>query len=239
VKGETSVASGRRGGREESMLGKRSRPVQKTPSKLHLMPDYPSDSSPTRDWPEDKHKFFNAPSIFTGFNPKGSSDSEGAKSPTSPLDIKTFSGVGIAHWPEKQIRSPRSGLDGSQCGSPRPWEKRDSEGIGLGILAALHSNSNNNCEANGGAISSSRGPLLGSQLKILVGSQLSSPQMKKQSETILIGSPVDLQNPPLRLEWSIQRSYTCVTSGPKSSTKHIYTHCGMESEMCNILFKTT
>lgn len=269
------------------MLGKRSRPVQKTPSKLHLMPDYSCDSSPTRDWPEDKHKFFNAPRIFTGFNPKGTSDSEGAKSPTSPLDFKTFSGVGISHWHEKQVRSPKSGLDGSQCGSPRPWEKRDSEGIGLGILAALHSNSNNNSEANGGAISSSRGPLLGSQLKILVGSnqslfsahnllgspkahiqsprvhvssphahlyspqaqmsplhallkspynhsnspntQLSSP--KKRSEPIPIGSPHGFAKPTSQNGMEHSESYTCVTShGPKSSTKHIYTHCGMESE---------
>lgn len=280
------MASGRRVRRKERMLGKRSRPVQKTPSKFHLMPDYPSDSSPTRDCPEDRHKFFNAPTIFIGFNPKGSSDSEGANSPTSPLDIKTFSGVGISHWHEKQVRSPRSGFDGSQCGSPRPWDKRDSEGIGLGILAALHNNSNNNSETNGGAISSSRGPLLGSQLKILVGSnqalfsahnrlgspkaqtqsprahvssphahlysqtqmsslhahlkspykhsdspnaQLSSPQ--KQSEPISIGSPYGFAKPTSQTGMEHSESYTCVTShGPESNTKHIYTHCGMESE---------
>lgn len=56
-------------------LVKGSRPVQKTPIKFHLMPDFTSDSSSPRGWPEDKHKFFIAPSIFIGFNLKGSSDS--------------------------------------------------------------------------------------------------------------------------------------------------------------------
>ncbi|KAH9289029.1 hypothetical protein KI387_033146 [Taxus chinensis] len=152
------------------MLGKRSRPVQKTPSKLHLNPDYPSDSA---DHSEEKSsRFFNTPRIFIGFtSPKGASDLEGVRSPTSPLDIKTFSGVGISYWYEKQVRSPRSGLEGLQCVSPRPWEKRDSEGIGLGIVAALHSSSSNSEVNNGGTtLNSSRGLLLGSQLKIVAGS---------------------------------------------------------------------
>jgi len=147
------------------MLDKSSRPVQKTPSKLRLMPDYTSDSSPTADRPEDKHKFFNALCIFIGFNPKGSSDSEGAKSPTSPLDIKTFSRVGNTHWHEKRLEP-----------------------------------------------------------------QLSTP--KKQSETIMIGSPHRFANPISETGMEHSESYTCVTSHrPKSGTKHRHTHCGMESEI--------
>jgi hypothetical protein len=131
---------------------------------LHLMPDYPSDPSPTRDWPGDKHKFCNAPGIFIGFNPKGSSHSEGDNSPTSPLDIKTFCGFGIAHWDENSLDS-----------------------------------------------------------------KLISP--KQQNETIPIGSPHVFTNSTSQTGMEHSESYTCVTShGPKSSTKHIYTNCGVECE---------
>ena len=84
----------------------------------HLQPDYPSDSSPTRDWPDDKQKFCNASWIFIGFNPKGSSDSEEAKSPTSPLDIKIFSGVGITQ--ENRLDTP---LDSTKQQSEAIWNR--------------------------------------------------------------------------------------------------------------------
>ena len=130
---------------------------------LHLQPDYPSDSSPTRDWPDDKQKFCNAPWIFIGFNPKGSSDSEVAKSPTSPLDIKIFSGVGITQ------------------------ENR-------------------------------------------LDTQLDST--KQQSEAIWNRSPHGLTKSTSQSAMEHSESYTCVTShGPKSGTKHIYTHCGLEGEI--------
>jgi len=111
-----------------------------------------------RDWPD-------APSIFIDFNPKGSSDSEGVKSPTSPLDIKTFSGVGITDW---------------------------------------HQNS--------------------------LDPNLISPQ--QQRETIAIGSPHGFtKSNSQKSGMENSESYTCVTSyGPKSSTKYVYTHCGMKCE---------
>ena len=138
----------------------------------HLQPDYPSDSSPTRDWPDDKQKFCNAPWIFIGFNPKGSSDSEEAKSPTSPLDINTFS------------------------------EVESSDG---------HENS--------------------------LDSQLSSPN--GQSETIPIGSRDGFANPTFHIGMEHSESYTCVIShGPLSTTKHIYTHCGMKHEAVQYPVKT-
>lgn len=124
---------------------------------LNRMPNHPSDSSPSRDWPKYKVNFWNVPRICIGFNLKGSSDYEGAKSPTSPLDIKTFSGVGITH------------------------------------------------------------------------SRLSSP--RQQRVTIPIGSPHGFAKPTSQTGMEHSESYTCVTShGPKSITKHIYTHSGMESE---------
>eukprot|EP00253_Pinus_taeda_P030033 PITA_30033 len=85
--------------------------------------DYLSDSSRTRDCPEDKHKFCNGPGIFTGFSAKGSSDSDWAKSPTSPLDIKTFSGIGITDSHENgldlQSSSPKQHSETILIGSPR------------------------------------------------------------------------------------------------------------------------
>jgi hypothetical protein len=96
-----------------------------------MMPDYPFDSSPTRDCPDDKHKFCNAPRIFIGFNPNGSSDSEGAKSPTSPLDIKTFCGIGITRWYENsldsQLSSPKHQSETIPIGSPHGFTKSTSQ----------------------------------------------------------------------------------------------------------------
>ena len=124
---------------------------------LNRMPDHPSDSSPSRDRPKYTVKFCNVPRICIGFTLKGSPASEGAKSPTSPLDIKTFSGVGITH------------------------------------------------------------------------SRLSSP--KQERVTIPVGSPHGFANPTSQTGMEHSERYTCVTSnGPKSSTKHIYSHCGIKCE---------
>jgi len=58
---------------------------------------------------------------------------------------------------------------------------------------------------------------------------LSSPW--KKNETILIGCPFVFAKPTYQTGMEHSESYTCVTyHGPKSSTKHIYTHCGMERE---------
>eukprot|EP00253_Pinus_taeda_P006293 PITA_06293 len=88
----------------------------------YVTPDYISDSSRTRDCPEDNHKFCNDPGIFTGFRAKGSSDSNGAKSPTSPLDVKTFSGIGITDFHENgldvQSSSPKQHSETISIGSP-------------------------------------------------------------------------------------------------------------------------
>ncbi|GLJ33724.1 hypothetical protein SUGI_0677920 [Cryptomeria japonica] len=207
------------------MLGKRSRPVQKTPSKLHLNPDYPSDSS---DHSEDKPKFFNTPRVLIGFSSqKGALDSEAVRSPTSPLDIKTFSGVGISYWFEKQVRSPRSGLEGLQCVSPRPWEKRDSEGVGLGIVAALHNSSSNNEVNNGGpgpALTNSRGLLLGSQLKIVIGSNQNVAHKQLASPKAQIISPrphLNSVHAPLKLSNTQSNSSNPLSSFPLKQTDPI------------------
>jgi len=93
----------------------------------YVTPDYPADSSRTSDCPEDKHRFCNASGIFIGFNAKGSSDSEGTKSPTSPLDIETFSGIGITDLHENGFdfpsSSPKQHSETIPIGSPHGFTK--------------------------------------------------------------------------------------------------------------------
>jgi len=93
----------------------------------YVTPDYLSDSSRTRDCTEDNHKFCNDPGIFTGFSAKGSSDSDGAKSPTSPLDIKTFSAIGITDFHENGLdfesSSPEQHNETIPIGSPHGFTK--------------------------------------------------------------------------------------------------------------------
>eukprot|EP00252_Welwitschia_mirabilis_P002836 TRINITY_DN1283_c0_g1_i2.p1 TRINITY_DN1283_c0_g1~~TRINITY_DN1283_c0_g1_i2.p1 ORF type:complete len:303 (-),score=33.44 TRINITY_DN1283_c0_g1_i2:581-1489(-) len=225
------------------MLGKRSRAVQKIPSNSTLKPDQPSDSPAVVDLPERKPAFFNTPKIFIGFNAKTPSDAEGIRSPTSPLDIKTFSGVGITHWHEKQLRSPRAGLESVQCGCPRAWERRDSEGIGLGIVAAL--NTNNESNGNSGVLTNSRGAIHGSKLKVLVGSnqvifsinsQISSPRAQVSSPTPVnskLGSSSDAQtcpqakrNEPIKIDSSYEFAEPCISDGLEHSESYtcVITH---------------
>ena len=134
------------------MLGKRSRPNKRTESKS-LMSDNPSDRLDTRNRPTNKSSaFYQNSRLLIGLNSKigVGLPEDGLKSPTSPLDIKSFSG--LQFWQEnKQPRSPRPALEGLQYG-PKGWEKRDSEGIGLGIVAALHnSNDNSSCPSPKGS----------------------------------------------------------------------------------------
>eukprot|EP00252_Welwitschia_mirabilis_P017233 TRINITY_DN3820_c0_g2_i1.p1 TRINITY_DN3820_c0_g2~~TRINITY_DN3820_c0_g2_i1.p1 ORF type:complete len:346 (+),score=56.86 TRINITY_DN3820_c0_g2_i1:1332-2369(+) len=233
------------------MLGKRSRPLQKIPSSSAETPHPACEASIVADLAESKACFFNTPKIFIAFSTNTPSDLEGAKSPTSPLDIKTFAGVGSSYWHEKQLRSPKAALDSMQCGSPRPWQKKDSEGIGLGIVAALHCNNETNATADGA--------VHGSKLKVLVGSNqaIFSPQ----NQIVSPRSPANLKLPyalptsltnarpcsPIKSTQPIRNdsfshgfaepsdsdgmehseSYTCVIKhGPNSSTKHIYTSGG-------------
>eukprot|EP00252_Welwitschia_mirabilis_P019069 TRINITY_DN4322_c0_g1_i1.p1 TRINITY_DN4322_c0_g1~~TRINITY_DN4322_c0_g1_i1.p1 ORF type:complete len:270 (-),score=25.61 TRINITY_DN4322_c0_g1_i1:967-1776(-) len=61
------------------MLGKRSRPVQRTQNKSHFIQNGPPPSG-----------FFNAPRVFIGFAPKIAAEAsgDGSRSPTSPLDTR-------------------------------------------------------------------------------------------------------------------------------------------------------
>eukprot|EP00253_Pinus_taeda_P029016 PITA_29016 len=119
----------------------------------YVAPDYISDSSRTRDYPEDNHKFCNDPGIFTGFSAKGSSDSDGAKSPTSLLDIKTFSGIGITDFHENDLDiqsiSPKKHSDTIPIGSPHGFTKSHTCVISCGSNSStnnLYTRTGTECE---------------------------------------------------------------------------------------------
>ncbi|XP_065851544.1 FCS-Like Zinc finger 11-like isoform X2 [Euphorbia lathyris] len=70
------------------------------------------------------NSFFNAPGLFVGLSPKGISDCDSVRSPTSPLDFRLFSNLGNSY------RSQRSTL----YGQGKSW---DSSKVGLSILNSL------------------------------------------------------------------------------------------------------
>ncbi|XP_042496156.1 FCS-Like Zinc finger 10-like isoform X2 [Macadamia integrifolia] len=138
------------------MLRKRSRSIQKEQYKGHLMSDSASD---TRDVMEQKLKsgsFFTVPGLFIGFNTKGLSDSDSARSPTSPLDYKVFANL------SNPFRSPRASPDGAQ----KSW---DCSKVGLGIVDSLKDE----------VKQSNKGFKTSESKSILFGSQFRNPSSPK------------------------------------------------------------
>jgi len=208
------------------MLGKRSRPIQNTQSKFRLMySNNNQDSSSCKPsifflFPGFTSTTANNNNKFAGFE-----ESDGSRSPTSPLDSKKF----IDNCYSKQPRSPRG------C-----WEKP-----GLGILAALHGDSktavlspknssvktfaggleNRNAQLSCGSESKQSQPMpirgIGLEKR---NAQLSCDSESKQSQPIPIrGSrpPASGEERESAMEYS--ESYTCVTShGPRPVIKQIY-----------------
>ncbi|KAK8641805.1 hypothetical protein V6N13_011178 [Hibiscus sabdariffa] len=70
---------------------------------------------------------FNIPGFLVGFSPKGPSDYDSVRSPTSPLDLRVFANFSNPFG----VRSPRSP---SQSGCQKKW---DCNKIGLGIVNLL------------------------------------------------------------------------------------------------------
>ncbi|XP_010254160.1 PREDICTED: uncharacterized protein LOC104595233 isoform X1 [Nelumbo nucifera] len=170
-------------GAEVIMLRKRSRSLQKDQYKGHLMPDCASESGFQSDVSEQKHKgssFFRVPDLFVGFCSKGLSDSESARSPTSPLDYRVFSNIG------NPFRSPRSCLDGRQ----KSW---GCSKVGLSIVDSL----NDESKPSGKVFQSSesRNILFGSQLKV----SIPSPQSHLNGSPDSFASPRSLPKSLLTL----------------------------------------
>eukprot|EP00249_Psilotum_nudum_P021590 c28165_g1_i1 orf=534-1493(+) len=113
------------------MLGKRPRALQRTASKMLLIPDENLPSSPAaEEKPKVSTPAFGVARQVIGFNPVNK-DIDAVGSPRSVL-INVGSGCSQTRSP----RSPRSGLEGL-ISTPRPWEKKGSDGVGLGIVGAL------------------------------------------------------------------------------------------------------
>ncbi|OAE32918.1 hypothetical protein AXG93_399s1270 [Marchantia polymorpha subsp. ruderalis] len=87
------------------------------------------DCSPLPEQPKEKQKSANIGSAIACPAPTASPPRQQVKSPTGSTG------------------SPRSGL-GDLLASSRPWERRDAEGVGLGIVAALGSAAQEDCGAN-------------------------------------------------------------------------------------------
>ncbi|XP_068649336.1 FCS-Like Zinc finger 8-like [Aristolochia californica] len=136
------------------MLRKRSRAVHKDQSRSDLMPDSTPDSSFSSNASTPKNKntaFFRVPGLFVAFGSKVLSDSDSARSPTSPLDFKGFSN------PINPLGSLRVAPNGPQ----KSW---DCNRVGLSILDSL-SDETKSCGRVFG-VSESRNILFGSQMKI-------------------------------------------------------------------------
>ncbi|XP_002516598.3 FCS-Like Zinc finger 10 [Ricinus communis] len=111
------------------MLRKRTRSLQKDQQMGPLtMSDSGSQFNSQSDCLGYNHKrtsFFNVPGLFVGLSPKGMSDCDSVRSPTSPLDLRLFSNLGNSSY-----RSPRS----SQNGHQKSW---DCSKVGLSIVNSL------------------------------------------------------------------------------------------------------
>ncbi|PIN09663.1 hypothetical protein CDL12_17762 [Handroanthus impetiginosus] len=108
------------------MLRKRTRSHQKDQHVNNLMHDAISESYFYSDMLTQKHKnnsFLSVPGLFVGFNPR-SSESDSARSPTSPLDFRIFSSFG------NPFRCQRSQNEGYQ----KSWDRNK---VGLSIIDSL------------------------------------------------------------------------------------------------------
>lgn len=114
------------------MLRKRTRSLEKDQQMGPLtMSDSMSDSgsesltqSDCLGYNHKTHSFFGVPGLFVGLAPKGLSDCDSVRSPTSPLDFRMFSNLGNPNW------SPRSSHNGHQ----KSW---DCSKVGLSIVNSL------------------------------------------------------------------------------------------------------
>lgn len=98
----------------ETMLKKRSRSIQKDQQMGPITLDGERQKTNT---------FFNVPGLFVGLTPKGVSDCDSVRSPTSPLDFKLFSNLGSS------LSFPKSSHEG--LGHQKYW---DCHKVGLGSI---------------------------------------------------------------------------------------------------------
>ncbi|ONK74331.1 uncharacterized protein A4U43_C03F5140 [Asparagus officinalis] len=215
------------------MLKKSSRPA--VSSKQGLMADPFSLPSPTGNCskPPSSPLFPLSPRLFVGFVPKGFSDIDAAKSPTSILETKPFTPTSNPFFSDKKPRKPL--VESTQ------EAKLHHQPVGLGIVDALKKPSKPDA----------RMVLFGSQLKIQIPAKspnglvepLQSPiefGVKNKEAQLAMFSPMQRANStePNNLasgcisasEMEMSEDYTCVIAhGPNPRTVHIYDNCVVES----------
>ncbi|GAB2275611.1 hypothetical protein Dimus_010368 [Dionaea muscipula] len=141
-----------------TMLRKRTRSTQKEQQMGQLTSDAGSDGCLQSGVAGQKQKttsFFNVPGLFIGLAPKGVSDCDSVRSPTSPLDFKLFSNL------SSSVRSPRCSYEGHQ----KSW---DCNKVGLGIVDSLDDDDDGGRKLCGKIVGSisTKSILLGSQIRI-------------------------------------------------------------------------
>lgn len=140
------------------MLKKRSRSIPKDQQMGQITSDGGSETNLQSDVLGQRQKtnsFFNVPGLFVGLTPRGASDCDSVRSPTSPLDFKLFCNLGCS------FRFPKS----SQEGTHKCWECHK---VGLGsIVDSLddHDEINQPVKDKVMASSNSKIILFGSQIR--------------------------------------------------------------------------
>ncbi|WOL08137.1 hypothetical protein Cni_G16889 [Canna indica] len=147
------------------MLRAMNKVQQKDQSKGQPSSDSSSDSCFPSNGLMQKAKnpsLFSVPRLFVGFSTKGLPDSDSVRSPTSPLDYKSFSNLSNSF-----LGSPRSG-SANLDGKPRCW---DCSRVGLSLVDTL-SDETKPCGGKFVGFSGSRNILLAPQMR----SNISSPK---------------------------------------------------------------
>ncbi|KAL9250449.1 FCS-Like Zinc finger 10-like protein [Drosera capensis] len=133
--------------------------------------------------------FFNVPGLLIGLTPKGVSDCDSVRSPTSPLDFKLFSNLGSA------FRSPRCSHEGHQ----KSW---DCSKVGLGIVDSLHDDDDGKVFGNVVRSTNSKSIVFGPQIRTKNPNSLtqfcSSPTPKSLPKNCAIFPYTQLKSPRLQ-----------------------------------------
>jgi hypothetical protein len=173
-----------------------------------------AESSPVPETPTEsiarKMGFFRVPDLLVKLSTKCLIELDAVRSPTSPLDLKFFTGLGT--------KSPRSSSDGSQ-----------SQKVGLGLVDSLSDESPTPL--------GSRKVLLGSELRITDNltrnSSSTAPVQAGEAEQKDDTMSDGLNGSIMSLDDIVNsEDYTCVVSrGPNPRTTHIFGDRVLEFEV--------
>ncbi|KAJ3684813.1 hypothetical protein LUZ61_013977 [Rhynchospora tenuis] len=185
------------------MLRQINRAMEKDQIKGEMMSETLNSSS---DSLAAKATLFRVSGLFVRMSTKGLLDPDTAWSPTSPLDLKTFSNLGSF-----SLLSPKSS---NAEAKPKAW---DSSKVGLGLIDALKEENSQ----------------VGSR-KVLIGSEFKKPNLELLPESNKAESfemKIDQISSSLSMrELAELEDYTCITThGPNPTKTHIFGDCILEA----------